>query len=94
MEFKDYVSAIRKAFSAIGDMNAPRSGMEEDMAKTSRKSLHFSTDLKTGDVLLLSHLTLLRPGYGFPWSRRNEVIGKVLKRDVKKMEIIDPSDLG
>ena len=94
LEFKDYVSAIRKAFSAIGDMNAPRSSMEEDMAKTSRKSLHFSTDLKTGDVLLLSHLTLLRPGYGFLWSRRNEVIGKVLKRDVKKMEIIDPSDLG
>ena len=94
LEFKDYVSQIRKAFSALGDINAPRSSMEEDMAKTSRKSLHYSTDLKAGDFLQLSHLTLLRPGYGFPWSRRNELIGKVLKRDVKEMELIDPSDLG
>ena len=94
LEFKDYVSEIRKAFSALGDVNAPRSNMEEDMAKTSRKSLHYSTDLQAGDFLQLSHLTLLRPGYGFLWNRRNELIGKVLKRDVKKMELIDPSDLG
>jgi N,N'-diacetyllegionaminate synthase len=93
IEFKEYVSEIQKAFSALGDVNAPRSSMEEDMAKTSRKSLHYSIDLKVGDAIEIGHLTLLRPGYGLPWSRRNELIGRVLKRDVKKLELIDPSDL-
>ncbi len=92
LEFRDYVSEIQKAFTALGDENASRSSMEEDMANTSRKSLHYSIDLKVGDILQISHLTLLRPGYGFQWSQRNEVIGKVLKRDVKKMELIEPSD--
>ena len=93
LEFKDYVSEIQKASTALGDVNAPRSSMEEDMAKTSRKSLHYSIDLKVGDVLQASHLTLLRPGYGFPWSQRNEMIGKVLKRNVKKTDLVNPDDL-
>ena len=63
------------------------------MARTSRKSLHYATDLKAGAVLQLNDLILLRPGYGLKWSKHPDIVGKSLLRDVKKYELISSNDL-
>ena len=52
------------------------------MAKTSRKSLHYSRDLEVGNILGISDLVLLRPGTGMMWSEREKFLDKALKYKV------------
>jgi N,N'-diacetyllegionaminate synthase len=92
-EFAHYVSEIQKASMALGEIGATRSEKEDDMARTSRKSLHFATNLKAGAILQLNDLMLLRPGYGIPWSKHSDIVGKSLLRDVEKFELISSNDL-
>ena len=92
-EFALYVSEIQKASMALGEIGATRSEKEDDMARTSRKSLHFATNLKAGAILQLNDLTLLRPGYGIPWSKHSDIVGRSLLRDVEKFELISSNDL-
>jgi N,N'-diacetyllegionaminate synthase len=92
-EFAHYVSEIQKASMALGEIGATRSEKEDDMARTSRKSLHFATNLKAGAILQLNDLMLLRPGYGIPWSKHSDIVGRSLLRDVEKFELISSNDL-
>ena len=91
-EFARYVSEIQKASMALGEIGATRSEKEDDMARTSRKSLHFGTNLKAGAILQLNDLILLRPGYGMPWSKHSDIVGRILLRDVEKFELISSND--
>jgi N,N'-diacetyllegionaminate synthase len=92
IEFARYVSEIHRASLALGEIAGTRSEKEDDMARTSRKSLHFAKDLKTGAILQLSDLILLRPGHGIKWSNHSDILGKSLLRDVKKFELISSND--
>ena len=49
--------------------------------------------LKRGDVLTQKDLHLLSPGDGFKWTEKDQVIGKKLKMDILKNEIIYPEFL-
>jgi N,N'-diacetyllegionaminate synthase len=92
-EFTSYVSEIHKASFALGEIAGTRSEKEDDMARTSRKSLHFARDLKAGAILELKDLVLLRPGYGLMWRKHPDVVGRSMLRDVKKFELISLNDL-
>ena len=81
-EFKKYVLDIETGFKALGSAEFIRTAGEESMAKTSRKSLHYSRDLEVGNILGISDLVLLRPGTGMMWSEREKFLDKALKYKV------------
>jgi sialic acid synthase SpsE len=88
-EFKEYVQDIKTAFKVLGSGEFKRTLGEEDMAKTSRKSLHFAQDLRAGHKLTQEDLTLRRPGSGLMWSESHKVLGKLLKKDAAKGTIVE-----
>lgn len=49
--------------------------------------------MKLGEVIQESDIHLLSPGDGFKWSKRSEVIGRTLKTNLDKDEIIYNKDL-
>ena len=57
------------------------------------KSVVARLDLAAGTVLQESHLTVKKPGTGFPASRIRELIGRTLARPVLADQILQPSDL-
>ena len=83
-EFKKYVLDIEAGFKALGSAEFVRTAGEEGMAKTSRKSLHYSRDLEVGNILGISDLVLLRPGTGVMWSECEKFLERALKHKVAK----------
>jgi N-acetylneuraminate synthase len=49
-----------------------------------RRSLYVVKDLKAGDVLTRDNLRAIRPGLGLPTKYLQDVLGRVVKRDVKR----------
>ncbi len=56
------------------------------------KSVVACRDLPAGTVLLESHLTLKKPGTGFPPSSLKNLIGQTLKRPVKADQMLQRAD--
>lgn len=54
------------------------------------RSIATKRDLKVGEIIKEEDLHLLSPGDGYKWSQRNEIIGKTLKIEVPKNELIYP----
>ena len=57
-----------------------------------RRSLHYLRDLECGETITAEDLIALRPASGIQPNRIDEVIGKILTRDVKKNARIDYED--
>jgi sialic acid synthase len=57
------------------------------------RSIATNRDLKTGEFLTQKDLHLLSPGDGFKWTERDNILGKKLKIDIGKNEIIYPEFL-
>ena len=54
------------------------------------RSVATKRDLKVGEIIKEEDLHLLSPGDGYKWSQRNEIVGKTLKIEVSKNELIYP----
>ena len=54
------------------------------------RSIATKRDLKVGEIIKEEDLHLLSPGDGYKWSQRNEIVGKTLKIEVPKNELIYP----
>jgi len=54
------------------------------------RSVATKRDLKVGEIIKEEDLHLLSPGDGYKWSQRNEIVGKTLKIEVPKNELIYP----
>lgn len=66
----------------------------ENLKKIFEKSLTVNTDLKKGHTLTFSDLDAKKPkGFGIKASDYQKIIGKVLKRDMKKWEFLNYDDL-
>lgn len=72
--------------NVIGESLAP-------MRDLFTKSVVARLDLAAGTVLQEAHLTMKKPGTGFPASRLEELIGRTLARPVHADQILQPSDL-
>ena len=91
-EFKEYVNFIENAYKVFGSEEFKRTLNEEDMARTSRKSLHFSHKLEKGHRLKKEDLILLRPGSGLYWNQTGSIIGKILNREVLGRSLVNLKD--
>lgn len=54
------------------------------------RSIATKKELKVGEIIKEEDLHLLSPGDGYKWSQRDEIVGKTVKVEVPKNELIYP----
>ena len=93
-ELKYMVDSIRNLEQAMsGDgIKEPSQGERKNIA-IARKSIHLLKDLSSGSVISEEDIIPLRPGDGICSMNWEKVLGKTLKRDVKKFHKLTWSDL-
>jgi N,N'-diacetyllegionaminate synthase len=93
-ELKSMVSAIRNIEEAIGGSGI-KEPSESEMKNISvaRKSLHTLKELKAGVMLGKDDLIALRPGNGISAMLIDEVMGKVLNKDLPAHYLLKAEDL-
>jgi sialic acid synthase len=57
------------------------------------RSIATNRDLKIGDIITENDIHLLSPGDGFKWSERQLVIGKRVRIEIPRNEVIYPQNL-
>ena len=91
-EFRNYSDAIRRSEAMLGSSIKRCQPEEVEMSKVSRKSLHLSRDKNEGDVLKEDDFLLMRPGTGINYDKKEFLVGRILKRNLKKGHLIEFSD--
>lgn len=93
-EFKEMVSGIRAVEQAMGTAS-PRKITQGEMMnrETLGKSLIAKVGIKKDQLITADMLEIRSPGKGLAPYKRNELIGKVAKRDLKAGDFFFPSDL-
>lgn len=94
-EFKRLVEGIREIESALGDgSNRLVSQGEMINRENLGKSLVASANLASGTVISPTHIKVRSPGQGLSPQRYEELLGKVLQRNMKEEDFFYASDLG
>ena len=68
------------------------SSIRETMEKLER-SIASKNDIKKNQIIKEEDLHMLSPGDGYKWIEKDDIIGKKMKRDFKKNEIIYKKDI-
>lgn len=93
-ELKEMVSAIRNIESALsGNGIKEASESEAKNREIARKSIHLKNKLKKGSIITEDDIIPLRPGDGISTMKYNEVIGRILNKDLNEFHKLTWSDL-
>ena len=86
-ELRDMAAKIRDISAALGDgaKNGPRFE-EREMAEKAKRSLHAAVDIRAGEKIVREMLVNKRPGHGIPPFMRDQVIGRIVRKDIKADE--------
>lgn len=87
-EMKDLVKKCKSVYSALGNYERVISDKELEQRKKMRRSIVANHDLKIGHIIEKEDLDAKRPGTGIPIDSYQEIIGRKLRRDVNKDELI------
>jgi pseudaminic acid synthase len=82
-EMSSLVTESERAWQALGAVTYGPSEREKPSLQF-RRSLYVAKDMKAGDVFTPANLRAIRPGFGLPPKHLTELMGKGVKRDVKK----------
>jgi pseudaminic acid synthase len=82
-EFKTMVEAIRTAEKSFGSVSYTATE-QEAASRVFRRSLFVVQDMKAGDRFSEQNLRSIRPGMGLPPKYYDTLLGKPVKKDVKK----------
>lgn len=82
-EMAQLVVETERAWQALGQVSYGPTEAEKKSI-VFRRSLYVVQDLKAGDVLTKDNVRATRPGLGLPPKYLEVVLGKVVKRDVKR----------
>lgn len=91
-ELKQLVEAIRNTEVGLGNGIKKPQSCEKENIKVARKSLVAARDLKAGEKISQKMIEIKRPGSGIAPGKLDKVIGKTLKRDKFKDELLDWKD--
>lgn len=91
-EMKEMVDNIRRIEKMLRLRKSPI-GAEKRFITSLRRSLATSVDIPKGSAIAAEKLIPLRPATGISPLLIDEIIGKKTKRDIRKGEIINESDL-
>ena len=92
-EFKEYVSYIRNTERLLGTGRKAPAKREEEIKRQARRSILASRELKEGTVLTSEMLCCKRPGTGISPEYMHILIGRKIKRDIGKEEVITWEDI-
>jgi sialic acid synthase SpsE/sugar phosphate isomerase/epimerase len=93
-EFKRLIEGIREIELALGDGQERRISQGEMINRENLgKSLVAASVLSKGTVLAAEHVKVRSPGQGLSPQRYEELLGRVLQRDLKEEDFFYPSDL-
>lgn len=87
-EMKELVKSCRSVASSLGKYERTLTENEINQRNKMRRSIVAAHDLKKGHLLMESDIDVKRPGDGLSVSRYYEIIGKKLKCDILKDEMI------
>ena len=87
-EMMDLVKKCKSVYSAMGSYERVITDKEYEQRKKMRRSIIANRDLEMGHVIGEEDLDAKRPGTGIPIDSYREVIGRKLKRNVNKDELI------
>lgn len=82
-EMAQLVVEAERAWQALGQVSYGPTPAESKSLQF-RRSLYVVKDLKRGDVLTRENVRAIRPGLGLPTKYLEQVLGKPVKRDVKR----------
>jgi len=82
-EFKEMVRSVRDVEKALGKVSYELSE-EVKKSKVFARSLFVVKDMKKGELITEENVRSIRPGYGMHPKYFKEIIGKKIKKDVKK----------
>lgn len=92
-EFRDYVQHIRNAEILMGSGRKRPTLNEREIMKQARRSILTVSDLPAGTILTSEMLCYKRPGTGIAPEYADLVIGRQLKRNMAKEEVIRWEDI-
>lgn len=92
-ELKQLIKEVKNSKIILGDYIKKCQLEELEMYKVSRKSLTLNSDLKKNQILKKKYLTLKRPGTGIFYNDIKKVLGKRLRKNLKKNYQINLKDL-
>ncbi|HEY9766309.1 MAG TPA: pseudaminic acid synthase [Chroococcales cyanobacterium] len=82
-EMRELVVQAERAWQALGSVRYGRTEAEREALRY-RRSLYFVRDLQKGEVIAPEAVRAIRPGFGLPVKFRDLVIGRTLKKDVRR----------
>ncbi len=82
-ELKSLVEESKRVWQSLGIVKYGATKTEENSI-IFRRSLYIAEDIKKGDTLDKRNLRIVRPGKGLPPKYFNVLVGKKVKRDLKK----------
>lgn len=80
------------AWTSLGDVNYSHTNSEKQNINF-RRSLYFVKDLNPGDIIEPGDLKSVRPGFGLPPKYKSSLIGRTVKRRIKKNTRVEATDL-
>ena len=87
------IKSIKDIEQALGDGKKHLTEKEQRNKKLARKSLIAKVDIRKGTRITENEITIKRPGTGLSSKYLRYVIGKIVKHDIKKDELLKLSDL-
>jgi pseudaminic acid synthase len=82
-ELKELCMSARIVWKSLGKIDYSRKSSEKNNVKF-RRSLYFIKDIKVGEIIKMTHVKSIRPGYGLPPKELNRVVGSVMIINAKK----------
>ena len=92
-EFGLLAREARSAFLGLGDGKKRCRPREEPVRESARRSLRAARDIPAGAVLGRGDLLALRPGGGIPPGEYGTILGKKIKKDLRKGEFLSSDNL-
>jgi pseudaminic acid synthase len=82
-EMKALVIETERAWQALGEVKYGPTEKEKASLKF-RRSIYAAKDIKAGDIFTKENIRVIRPGYGLEPKYYDLILGKTVKKDVKK----------
>lgn len=92
-QMKELVEACRKMTVLLGSYERKVSQGELEQRDKMRRSIVPLRDLNVGDIITEADITAKRPGGGVPVDRQGDILGRTVKRSIKKDHVIHDEDL-
>ncbi|MGM0405317.1 MAG: N-acetylneuraminate synthase [Thermoplasmatota archaeon] len=87
-EFKEMVCEIRSLEEGLGDGIKRPTEQEEKIKRVARKSIVAKEDIRKGTVLEEDMLDIKRPGHGIKPKHLEKLVGKEVRSDIEKDQLI------